>query len=250
MRLNSKQSPIDPRLVSFIVPAYNEEAELPATLASIQKAAERAACDYEIVLVDDASTDATPQIGRKFGAEVITIQRRQIAAARNAGAIRARGDVLIFVDADTRVSSEHICGVIEALNAGSAGGGARLAIDRPIPRWGKIFFRGFTAIYFGLKLGAGAFLFTTRENFFAIDGFDETYFASEEIFFTMALKKLGPFKILSSPAITSGRKLRLYSGWQIFTSMLGLLFGGRRAVMSRAKLRLWYGGEREGRLSG
>jgi Glycosyltransferases involved in cell wall biogenesis len=251
MTVNSNQLGIDgAHQVSFIVPAYNEQAELPATLASIQKAAENVGCDYEIILVDDGSTDATPDIGRQFGIEVVTIQRRQIAAARNAGARRARGDVLVFVDADTRISQEHVRGVLEALNRGAAGGGARLGVDREIPRWGKILFHGFATIYFGLRLGAGAFLFTTRENFLVIGGFDETYFASEEVFFTLALKKLGPFKILPYPAVTSGRKLRLYSGWQIFTGLLGLLVGGRRAVMSRTKLQLWYGGERERRISG
>ena len=100
-------------------------------------------------------------------------------------------------------------------------------------------------MYFSLQLGAGAFLFTTRPNFLAVGGFDESYFAGEEILFTFALKKLGRFKILSEPAITSGRKLRLYSGRKIFRHGFALLCGGRRAVMSRHKLAMWYGGERE-----
>ena len=121
----------------------------------------------------------------------------------------------------------------------------RGSTDREIPLWGKIFFHVFTTLYFGLNLGAGAFLFTTRENFFAAGGFDEIYFAAEEVFFTVALKRLGRFKLLREPAITSGRKLRMYSGWKIFGRSLSLIFGGPRGVMSRKKLDLWYGGERE-----
>ena len=67
-------------VISFIVPAYNEEAELPGTLRAIRSAAD--GYEHEIVLVNDGSTDATGAIGEEFGARVISIQRRQIAAAR------------------------------------------------------------------------------------------------------------------------------------------------------------------------
>jgi len=233
------------RTISFIVPAYNEETELPGTLQSIHSAAGAVGCDYEIVLVDDGSTDATASIGGQFAARVVSINRRQIAAARNAGARVATGNVFVFVDADTRITADHVAGVIGALDSGCVGGGSRLRVDDEIPRWGRILFSAFTTMYFSLQLGAGAFLFTTRPNFLAVGGFDETYFAGEEILFTFALKKLGRFKILSDPAITSGRKLRLYSGRRIFRHGFALLCGGRRAVMSRHKLAMWYGGERE-----
>ena len=231
-------------MISFIVPAYNEEAELPGTLGAIHSAAHD--YEHEIVLVNDGSTDATAAIGEEFGARVIPIQRRQIAAARNAGAKAAQGDIFIFVDADTRIAAEHVHGAVETLQRGCAGGGAWLATDREIPRWGRILFRVFTVLYFGLNLGAGAFLFTTRENFLAVGGFDEIYFAGEEVFFTIALRRLGKFKLLREPAMTSGRKLRMYSGWKIFARSLSLIVGGPRGVMSRKKLDMWYGGDREG----
>src|SRR5947199_1121185 len=152
-------------MISFIVPAYNEEGELPGTLCAIHSAA--AGHEYEIVLVNDGSTDATAAIGEQFGARVISIERRQIAAARNAGARAARGGVFIFVDADTRIGPEHVRGALEALENGFAGGGSRLDFDGEIPPWGKVMFQVFSMLYFGLNLGAGTFLFTTRENLFA-----------------------------------------------------------------------------------
>jgi glycosyltransferase involved in cell wall biosynthesis len=230
-------------MISFVVPAYNEEAELPATLRALHSAG--AGYEHEIVLVDDGSTDATSAIGQQFGARVISIERRQIAAARNAGARAARGDFFIFVDADTRIGAEHVRGALAALNDSFAGGGSRLVFDGEIPSWGKVLSRILSALYFGLNLGAGAFLFTTRENFFAVGGFDEIYFAGEEVFFTIALKQLGKFTLLPEPAVTSGRKLRMYSGWKIFSRLLSVLVGGPRGVMSRKNLDLWYGGERE-----
>src|ERR1051326_8365305 len=99
-------------MISFIVPAYNEEAELSGTLQAIHSAA--TAYEYEIVLVDDGSTDTPAAIGERL----VAIERRHIAAARNAGAKAARGDVFIFVDADTRIGPEHVRGALDALSRG------------------------------------------------------------------------------------------------------------------------------------
>jgi glycosyltransferase involved in cell wall biosynthesis len=232
-------------MISFIVPAHNEELELPATLAAIHAAAMDVAQPYQIIVVDDASTDATSEIAMRAGAKVVRIERRQIAAARNAGGQAARGEYLFFVDADTRIKQTHITEAITALQAGYAGGSARVAMDGFVPMWGRLLLRGFSSVYFGLNLGAGAFLFTTRRNFDAVGGFDEQYFAGEEVYFSLALKKLGGFKVLREPIVTSGRKLRMYPAKQFLGNFFGVIIGGPRAVRSRAKLRLWYDGKRE-----
>src|SRR5207244_3769603 len=152
-------------------------------------------------------------------------------------------------DADTRITRELVGGVVAALEQGCVGGGARLDFDRDVPFWGEILFRSFATVYFGLNLAAGAFLFTTRQDFFAAGGFDESYFAGEEVFFSIALKGRGRFKILRTPAITSGRKLRMYSAWKIIGQLFSLALGGPRGLMSRKKLAVWYGGSREERIS-
>jgi glycosyltransferase involved in cell wall biosynthesis len=236
-------------MISFIIPAYNEELELSSTLAAIRAAASGAAHPCEVIVVDDASTDATPEIASRAGAQVISVRRRQIAAARNAGARAARGKYLFFVDADTRIDRTHIAEAIAALEAGYAGGSARVLMDGVVPLWGRVFFRAFSALYFGLNLGAGAFLFTTRSNFEAIAGFDEQHFAGEEVYFSLALRKLGRFKVLPTPILTSGRKVRMHSARQIlgdlFVVIFALMLGARRTARSRARLRLWYDGKRE-----
>ena len=234
-------------MLSFIVPAYNEELELPATIAAIRNAAQDR--QYELIVVDDASTDATAQIAREAGAEVVTIHRRQIAAARNAGGRAAHGDVLFFVDADTRINRAHVAGALASLRAGYAGGSARVITDGKVPLWGQLFVKSFCAIYFAAKLGAGAFLFTSRENFAKIGGFDEEFFVGEEVYFSLALRKLGRFKILPEPIVTSGRKLRMYSAGKIFGNMMAVICGGTRVARSREKLDLWYEGKRETRVS-
>jgi glycosyltransferase involved in cell wall biosynthesis len=233
-------------MLSFIVPAYNEELELPSTLSAIHAAATASSDPYEIIVVNDASTDATAAVATAGGARVVNIDRRQIAAARNAGASAARGDILFFVDADTRIAPSHVAGAVRALAAGCAGGGARVTTDGEIPLWGRVFVHVFSAFYFtAANLGAGAFLFTTSENFQAAGGFDDRLFAGEEIYFSMALKKQGQFRLLREPIVTSGRKLRMHSAWHILGLSAGIILRGKRGVKSRDKLDLWYDGKRE-----
>ena len=232
-------------MLSFIVPAFNEELELGRTIAAIRDAAESTALPYEVIVVDDGSTDATAHIARECGAQVVPIQRRHIAAARNAGANVARGEILFFVDADTRISAAHTSGAIKALEAGSSGGSARIRVDGVVPLWARIFVRLFCIFYFANKLGAGAFLFTTRKNFDAVGGFDERLFIGEEVFFSMALGKLGPFRILRDPILTSGRKLRMYSARKILSRSFWIVLRGKRAAHSRHNLEIWYDGKRE-----
>src|SRR5882762_2312582 len=147
-------------MISFIVPAYNEETELPATLAAIRAATSGLSQPFEIIVVDDASTDATPEIAEQAGARVVSIHRRQIAAARNAGARAAQGEYLFFVDADTRINQTHVTEAMALLEAGYTGGGARGVMDGFIPLWSRILLHAFCTLYFGLNLGAGAFLCT------------------------------------------------------------------------------------------
>ena len=232
-------------MLSFIIPAYNEEHELSGTLAAIHAAGSDAGQRYEIIVVDDASTDATPEIAAQAGARVIRINRRQIAAARNSGGRTAQGDYLFFIDADTRINRAHITGAIAAMDAGYAGGSARVNMDGLIPIWGRMLLLGFSSVYFGLNLGAGAFLFTTGHNFDIVGGFDEQYFAGEEVYFSLELKKLGRFKVLLEPVVTSGRKLRMYPAKHFLRKFFGVIIRGPRGVRSRAKLSLWYDGKRE-----
>ena len=232
-------------MLSFIVPAYNEEAELPAMLRSLRAAAEASHEEFEIVVVDDASTDRTAEIATAAGAQVVSVNRRQIAAVRNAGARVARGDVLFFVDADTHITPTHVTEALRALQSGYVGGSARIRLDAEVPRWARAFLVVFSALYFGSNLGVGAFLFCRREDFAAAGEFDEQYFAGEEVYLTLALKKLGRFIILPEPITTSARKVRMHTPRYVLGQWLGMMLGGKRALRQREKLALWYDGKRE-----
>ena len=233
-------------MISFIVPAHNEEHELAATLGAIVAAADAVGKPYELVVVDDDSSDATAEIAQSFGARIERVQLRQIAAVRNAGARIANGDIFFFVDADTHITAASVAAALRALDAGYVGGSARLKLDGAVPFWAKVAITSFCAVYFAANLGVGAFIFTRREHFEAVGGFDEQYFAGEEMYLTIALRKRGPFIILREPVTTSARKVRMHSGRHLYRQWIGLLLGGKRVLRERTHLDIWYDGKREG----
>ena len=73
-------------MISFIVPAHNEEQCLGRTLQAIRESADIVAQPYEIIVVNDASTDSTAEVARQYYARVVDVNHRQIAATRNSGA--------------------------------------------------------------------------------------------------------------------------------------------------------------------
>jgi len=91
----------------------------------------------------------------------------------------------------------------------------------------------------------GCFLFCTRAAFDAAGGFDETLFASEEIWMSRALKRQGRFVVLRESVMSSGRKLRMYSGREVLGLFGGILLAGPKALRRRDGLEVWYGGRRE-----
>ena len=107
-----------PRLkLSVVVPAFNEERLLAATLGSIRSAALSfdGAWSWELIVCDNNSTDRTAEIARAAGATVVFEPINQIARARNRGAAAATGDWLIFVDADSYPTRELLEEVRKAI---------------------------------------------------------------------------------------------------------------------------------------
>ncbi|NZA25786.1 glycosyltransferase [Luteimonas sp. SJ-92] len=231
--------------LSVVVPAHDEARRIGATLAALHAAVAACGVPYEIVVVDDASTDATAAIAGAAGARVVQVAHRHIAAARNAGARAADGDWLLFVDADTHVEAAVVRAARAALAAGAAGGGCAVRFDGYQP----LHVRALVALsVLGFRLARiapGCFLFCTRPAFEAAGGFDERWYAGEDVAMSRALARSGRFVILREHVLTSGRKLRTHSVPQQLALLWRLAIRGRRMLRSRHGLELWYGERRE-----
>jgi glycosyltransferase involved in cell wall biosynthesis len=172
---------------------------------------------------------------------VVHVEKRQIAGTRNAGARAARGDMLVFVDADTRVNAPLVAEAVAALRAGAAGGGARVRME-PSPRWASVVMAVFNPLYFGVaRFAAGCFVFCTRAAFEATGGFDESYYAGEEMMFSNALKRQGSFVILRNYVVSSSRKLDHHTPGEMFWMFAKLALSGPAALRKRGpRTAFWY----------
>ena len=232
-------------MLSFVVPAHDEAGSIAAVVAAIRAAAgERR---HEIVVVDDASSDGTGALAAAAGARVLRIERRQIAATRNAGARATTGDVLVFVDADTLIDCDVVAGLERVLHAGAVGGGAGVRFDEPVPRWVRVVLPLLLPLARRLRFTGGCFLFCRRDAFEAVGGFDEPLNAAEEIALCRARARRGRFVVLRETVLTSGRKLRTYSGRELLRACAGILFAGRAGLADRSRLDIWYAPRRPDR---
>lgn len=234
-------------MISFVVPAHNEQASLPATLAAIHDSARATGHAYEIIVVNDASTDATAEIARQHNARVVSVNHRQIAATRNSGARAAKGERIFFVDADTVINPRTVTVALRAMDAGAVGGGGAALIDRcdVVPLYIRLisFIGRFAPKLLGFT--GGAFMFCTREAFLATGGFNERLYWSEEGAFAMALKREGRFFVPWQPVITSGRRFRKTSGGQLMVGAVRLLFSPVKFFTHRKHVeKIWYDSNR------
>jgi peptidoglycan-N-acetylglucosamine deacetylase len=96
--------------VSVVIPAYNEENYLPSCLQSIKN--QDYAGEYEVIVVDNASTDNTSQIAREWGAKVVYEGKRSPACARQKGAEVATAKIIAFIDADTQAPRHWLSSIV------------------------------------------------------------------------------------------------------------------------------------------
>jgi glycosyltransferase involved in cell wall biosynthesis len=233
-------------MISFIVPAHNEEAWVGRCVSALHSGAELLGEPHEIIVVDDASTDATASIARQHGAQVVRVEHRQIAATRNAGAPQAHGDILFFVDADTLANAAAIQSAFRSVRAGAVGGGCVPRFEGWLPWWWRLTQPLVKpAVRLVRFLPSGTFLFCTRSAFQTAGGFNEDYYAAEDAVFVHALKRQGRFVILVETVVTSGRKFRADSSWSLARLFMRFVLRGPRGLRNRRGLEYWYEPERE-----
>lgn len=230
---------------SFVIPAYNEEQRIARCIESIHGSMKALGREYEVIVADDDSTDATAVIAQQQGAQVVVSGKRNIGATRNAGAKEAKGGTLIFVDADSCILPQTLIEMERALESGFIGGGATIAWSSRAGFFAEVCRMGWNAASRLLRMPAGSFFFVQKNAFEQAGGFDETYFATEELHLGKELKRLGRLTVVKAPIQTSPRKVHEFSGWEIAKLLFTISLSPRRTLKNRDKLHVWY--ERRGK---
>ncbi len=210
--------------ISIIIPAFNEEKLLAASLRAVTAAATSAftaaGLAWELVVCDNNSTDRTAEIARAEGAKVVFEPVNQIGRARNTGASAATAAWLLFIDADSQPSPELLADV------------AALTRRPDI-------------------LLAGSFILVRAAAFREVGGFDLKFFAGEELDLALRLQKQVGRRdrqrtviLHRHPLLTSARKLHLYSKAELGRFLLRALFRPMKTTASREDCALWYDGRR------
>ena len=96
-------------LISVIIPAHNEEEAVGQVVDEVKKILKKENVVFEIIVVDDGSTDKTSQIAKKAGAEVITsLCQGGSGTARKTGLKQAKGEIVVMLDADGSYNPQTI----------------------------------------------------------------------------------------------------------------------------------------------
>ena len=240
--------------LSVVVPAYNEEKLLPSCLQALENSGsvfEEPGWSRETIVCDNNSTDRTAEIATEAGAKVVFESHNQIARARNRGASVARGDWLLFLDADSLVSPELFLDLRRTMaDPQVIGGGSCLKLrqDSDSPMNWQIYL--WNQISLALRWAPGSFIFCRRTVFEEMNGFNLEQYAAEDVNFSRRLKRKArqtgkTVAILSHhPLATSSRKLDLYSKFELLKALAWLLIRYRRGVRDRNSCFLWYDGRR------
>jgi len=212
----------EPITVSFVVPAYNEEKVLGRTLSAIIAECRRVACPSEVIVVNNASTDATAQVAAGF-AEVIVVDEPQkgLVQARRAGFLRATGTLIANVDADTIVTPGWLDRVLSEFRRRPG----LVALSGPyiyydLPRRTRAAVKAFYCMGYGfymlnrfvLRSGSmlqGGNFVVRRSALEQIGGFNPAFsFYGEDTDLARRLNAVGGVKFtFKLPALSSGRRL-------------------------------------------
>jgi glycosyltransferase involved in cell wall biosynthesis len=239
--------------VSIIVPAYNEEKLIPETLQQIfdaRAAFEERGWMSEVIVCDNNSSDRTAELARAAGAQVVFEPVNQIARARNSGARAARGEWLIFIDADSHPNRELFSDVAKQIQRGDClAGGSVVRLDRYY-FWYGLFTRIWNLISRSGRYLAGSFIFCEAAAFRHVGGFGQELYAAEELELSLKLKKLAAetgrrIVILHRhPLVTSARKAQLYSMREYLWFLARTILVGGRNLKNREACPVWYDGRR------
>ncbi len=212
--------------ISVVIPAYNEEEYLGHCLQSLREQRYPAA-RFEVIVVDNASTDATAEIARRLGARVVPEPRRGVARARQTGFLEARGRVIASTDADTVLPPDwlaRIAGHFADPNLGGVYGPVHWFDGRLHQQWTlryPISWGLAVSNQVGRSLWWGSNFAVRQDVFWQAGGFPVDWLAGEDTDLSLRVNRIARVRFDPHLVVLSSSR-RMGEGW-------GLL---RRSVVS------------------
>lgn len=183
--------------MSVIIPVKNEERRISTCLKAVF--ASKLSANFEVIVVDNGSTDKTVEIAQSFGCEVLYAPYATISKLRNIGAERAKGSLFAFVDADIEVSrlwAEVAVSLFEETKSLSCVTG-KIEIS-PVPTWVERTWklnRTNSSNQHFVSWASSMNMIIKKCDFIKINGFNETLVTCEDVDLSYRLRQHG-LKIL------------------------------------------------------
>ncbi|CAM5235223.1 Glycosyl transferase family 2 OS=Lysinibacillus sphaericus OX=1421 GN=LS41612_12195 PE=4 SV=1 [Lysinibacillus sphaericus] len=118
-------------IISIIIPAHNEEKYIGKCLESISKASKLLQNQVEIIVVLNRCTDKTEEIAKSYNCITVNNDDKNLSKIRNTGVERARGEIIVTIDADTQMNEHMLTKVVQNLSSGKyIGGGVTGKFER------------------------------------------------------------------------------------------------------------------------
>jgi len=210
-----------PPIVSVVIPAYNAAWCLGRSIESVLAQTFR---DFELIVVDDGSTDGTGAVLVALDEEIRVVRKPNggLSSARNAGIAAAGGRYVAFLDADDWWSPEKLARQVELMEARpelvfcSTATAVRTPEGGALPDWrcgkegGTVLERIFAAN--AHVAGSGSAVVARREAFARVGGFDESLRSLEDIDMWMRLAGLGEYACIDAPLTVIEKRSDSMSG--------------------------------------
>jgi glycosyltransferase involved in cell wall biosynthesis len=190
--------------ISVVIPAHNEEECLAQTLDALRR---QDYPDFETIVVTNGCTDRTAEIARGHCDQLFELGERGLGPARNLGAAKATGDLLMFLDADTILESGALGTIARKFTRRHAAGTLKGIPDPARPSYKMIYFLKNFVHQSHAHHGSSGVILCWKDHFQAVGGFDNELYLRENSDLMKKLRRFGGYKYISAtPAITSMRR--------------------------------------------